>query len=106
MRGVKMNIFNLFKKDFQMLIDDVFYIKGDGVALTGTVSQGSISVDDSISVDNKIFRIKRIEVFKGSLKTAHKGKMVGLILDTEDPSFFRHGLRITRAKHIKGQETS
>ena len=92
-----MSLFNLFKKEFRMPIDDVFYINGDGVALTGTISQGSISVGDSISVNNKTFEIKRIEVFKGTLKTARKGKTVGLILNSEDQSFFRHGLPVTKA---------
>lgn len=91
-----MIISKLFSKNFQMSVDEVFHIKDKGVVLTGTISKGSISIGDSIAVDNKVFEVIEIEVFRGSLKTASRGKEVGLIINSDNPAQFKHGLLITK----------
>lgn len=92
----KEGVFMFFSKRFSMSVDNIFYIKNKGVVLSGIISKGSISVGDNIMVDNNVFEVIEIEVFRGNLKTASKGKEVGLIINSDNPSQFKHGLLITK----------
>jgi translation elongation factor EF-Tu-like GTPase len=71
--------------DFRMVIDDVFYIAGRGVVVTGEISAGEVRVDDPITITRRGRRrnttvVEAIEQFRERLERAKAGDTVGLQL--------------------------
>ena len=70
---------------FRMVVEDVFYIAGRGVFVTGRVSAGEIRVDDPIVIMHRGRRraatvVEAIEQSREKLDRAETGDSVGLQL--------------------------
>jgi translation elongation factor EF-Tu-like GTPase len=71
--------------DFRMVVDDVFYIAGRGVVVTGQISAGEVRVNDPIAITRRGRRrtttvVEAIEQFREQLERARSGDSVGLQL--------------------------
>lgn len=71
--------------DFRMVVEDVFYIAGRGVVVTGQISTGEVRVDDPIAITRRGRRrhttvVQAIEQFRERLDQAKSGDNVGLQL--------------------------
>ena len=72
---------------FLMRIEDVFYITGRGMVVTGRIDLGSISVGEWVNLINSTTREKRkvrvkgIEMFRKIITTASVGDIVGILLE-------------------------
>ena len=63
-----------------MTIEDVFTIAGRGTVVTGTVVNGTISVGESVVINNKTFVVKGLESYKKMISTASEGMGIGMLL--------------------------
>jgi translation elongation factor EF-Tu-like GTPase len=71
--------------DFRMVVEDVFYIAGRGVVVTGEISAGEVRVEDPIAIMRRGRRrtttvVEGIEQFRKRLDQAKAGDTVGLQL--------------------------
>jgi translation elongation factor EF-Tu-like GTPase len=71
--------------DFRMVVEDVFYIAGRGVVVTGRISAGEVQVDDPIAIMRRGRRrrttvVQVIEQFRERLDRAKAGDNVALQL--------------------------
>ncbi len=91
-----MGLFDKFKKKpaaesgSLMTVEDVFSIKNVGIVLAGKVQQG-IAVGDKVSVNNKTYKVMRIDAPPQQVKIAAAGMNVGLLLNTMNAQDFKHG---------------
>lgn len=72
-------------RDFRMVVEDVFYIAGRGIVVTGRVTAGEVRVDDPIAITRRGRRrhttvVQAIEQFRERLDQAKAGDNVGLQL--------------------------
>ena len=70
-----------------MQVDDVFYIHGRGVVVTGQISEGIVTVGDKLELvttkgTKRVVKVRGIETFRKLLTKASKGDNVGLLLAT------------------------
>lgn len=70
---------------FLLRIEDVFVITGRGLAVTGTIERGDISVGDTVQIvgldkEVKEFTVGTIEIGRNVVKNATAGDTVGIIL--------------------------
>ena len=63
-----------------MVIEDVFTITGRGTVITGRIENGSISINESVTINNRTFVVTGIEEFRKLLTSASAGMNVGLLL--------------------------
>jgi translation elongation factor EF-Tu-like GTPase len=71
--------------DFRMVVQNVYYIAGRGVVVTGDVSAGEVRVDDPVAILRRGRRrttavVQAIEQFRKRLERAKAGDSVGLQL--------------------------
>ena len=71
--------------DFRMAVEDVFYIAGRGVVVTGQISAGEVRIGDPIAITRRGRRrnttvVEAIEQFRKQLELAKAGEGVGLQL--------------------------
>ncbi len=74
---------------FQMIVDDVFYIAGRGMVVTGVIKAGSIRTGDKIIIvsstgERKETSVAGIEIFRKILDRAEAGDKVGILLKGVD----------------------
>ena len=70
-----------------MVVDDVFFIRGRGTVLTGSVGAGTVRVGDEVRVgDGPTVRVDGIDAFRKRLEEAQEGQMIGLLLSSLDRS--------------------
>lgn len=62
------------------VIEDVFTITGRGTVVTGTVTKGSFSVGDKVTVNGIETTITGIEQFRKKLDTVNAGDNAGILL--------------------------
>jgi translation elongation factor EF-Tu-like GTPase len=69
---------------FQMTVDDVFSITGQGIVVTGQIERGTLKTGDEIYVRHAANVTKtaaeRIEASRQVLPEAHRGEAVGVLL--------------------------
>jgi len=63
-----------------MVIEDDFTITGRGTVITGRIENGSISINESVTINNRTFVVTGIEEFRKLLTSASAGMNVGLLL--------------------------
>ena len=81
-----------------MVVDDVFFIRGRGTVLTGSVGAGTVRVGDEVRVgEGPTVRVDGIEAFRKRLDEAQEGQMIGLLLSSLDRSQVKAGDVITAA---------
>ena len=78
-------------------IDHCFSIKGHGTILTGTVLGGSISVGNIIELPHlqTLRKVKSMQMFHKSVRTAGQGDRVGLCVTNLDPKLIERGIAVT-----------
>ena len=66
---------------FRLTVDDVFFIRGRGTVITGTVEFGTIRVGDTVQVNTgPPVRVDGIEAFRKRLDEAQEGQTVGILM--------------------------
>lgn len=82
------------KAPFYYAIDHCFAIKGHGTVLTGTVLNGSISVNQIIEIPHiqSQRKVKSMQMFHKSVKYAQQGDRVGLCVTNLDPKLVERGI--------------
>lgn len=86
---------------FLMIIDDVFEVFNKGIAVTGTISRGTINVNDEVHISGLSDRVLTtkvvsIEQLRKELDTASAGMEVGLYLKDVQRSDVKRGQVITK----------
>ncbi len=74
-----------------MTIEDMFDIAGRGTVITGTVQSGTISVGESVVINNKSFVVRGLENYKKMINTASEGMGVGMLLQGVGKNDFKVG---------------
>lgn len=68
------------KSSAKFLPEDLFIIKGRGAVVTGTVMQGDITPDMSLSINGAKYKITNIEQYrKSGIKRAGQGEQIGIM---------------------------
>ncbi|XP_050074390.1 selenocysteine-specific elongation factor [Anopheles maculipalpis] len=79
---------------FMFAVDHCFAIKGQGTVCTGTVLQGTVSVNDGIEIPKlKLQRkVKSIQMFRKSYQTIRQGDRAGICITQFDPKSLERGI--------------
>ncbi|XP_028680079.1 selenocysteine-specific elongation factor [Erpetoichthys calabaricus] len=82
---------------FLMSVDHCFLIRGQGTVMTGTVLQGSVSLNDNIEIPAlKVTRkVKSMQMFHKPVSSAMQGDRVGVCVTQFDPKQLERGLICT-----------
>ena len=78
-------------RDFEMPVEDVFFVKNRGVVLCGKISSGVVCFGDIITVNGKEYKVIGIEMFGKLLDSAKEGDYIGLLIETFNPENFKRG---------------
>ena len=86
---------------FLMIIEDVFEVFNKGIAVTGTISRGTINVNDEVHISGLsdsvlTTKVVSIEQLRKELDTASAGMEVGLYLKDVQRSDVKRGQVITK----------
>ena len=92
----KVPMFADYGASFVMTVKDVFSITGRGVVVTGTVSRGSLKVNDRVSVNGIGCTVSGIEAFRRILEEANEGDSVGIMLSGITSTDVRSGDVVTK----------
>lgn len=78
-------------------VDHCFSIRGQGTVMTGTVLQGSVTVNDNVEISSlkEVRKVKSIQMFKKSVNKAIQGDRVGVCVTQFDSSLLERGLVCT-----------
>lgn len=91
-----------FDIPFYVRIDDVFFIKGRGVVVTGRVERGPIRVGDEVEITGRSeiihSKILGIEIFHKTLDFAETGDHVGLVLEGVSKDQLQKGMLIRSSR--------
>ncbi|KAK3245444.1 hypothetical protein CYMTET_44986 [Cymbomonas tetramitiformis] len=79
---------------FLFAVDHCFPIKGQGTVMTGTVLQGSVSVNQTVEIASlKVEKkVKSMQMFHKPVETAYKGDRVGICVTQMDAKSLERGL--------------
>uniref|UniRef100_A0A8D8YMJ7 Selenocysteine-specific elongation factor n=1 Tax=Cacopsylla melanoneura TaxID=428564 RepID=A0A8D8YMJ7_9HEMI len=85
-----------------MAVDHCFSIKGQGTIFTGSILEGSVSINDVVEIPAlQISRkVKSIQIFRKSVERAIRGDRVGLCVTQVDSKLFERGL-VTSENYLK-----
>lgn len=87
------NKFDTFKQPFLFAVDHCFAIKGKGTVLTGTVLQGTVSLEQNVEIPslNEQRKVKSLQMFKKPVKSAKTGDRIGVLVTQLESSRFERG---------------
>ena len=90
----EMNVKRKEDGEFMMYIDHCFSIKGQGTIVTGTLSEGCVSIGQSIEFPlmGIVRKVKSIQAFKKSVSRAIAGDRVGICVPNLSASQIERGL--------------
>uniref|UniRef100_A0A1I8PPE9 Tr-type G domain-containing protein n=1 Tax=Stomoxys calcitrans TaxID=35570 RepID=A0A1I8PPE9_STOCA len=97
LEGIKSNLYmptrNL-DEPFLMYVDHCFSIKGQGTICTGTVVQGSVSVNDNIDIPSikEQRKVKSMQMFRRPVQKASMGDRVGICLTQFNAKSMERGI--------------
>lgn len=74
-----------------MTIKDVFTITRRGTVITGTIENESVSINETVIINNRTFVVTGLEQFKRLINTASVGMAVGMLLKGATKDDFRAG---------------
>ncbi|XP_077460021.1 selenocysteine-specific elongation factor isoform X2 [Stigmatopora argus] len=85
--------------DLLMAVDHCFSIRGQGTVMTGTILQGSLSVNDTVEIPalKVTKKVKSIQMFRKPVSGAMQGDRVGVCVTQFDPKLLERGLVCTPA---------
>ncbi|XP_051568447.1 selenocysteine-specific elongation factor-like [Myxocyprinus asiaticus] len=80
-----------------MAVDHCFSIRGQGTVITGTILQGSLSVNDTVEIPAlKVTRkVKSVQMFRKPVPSAMQGDRVGVCVTQFDPKLLERGVVCT-----------
>lgn len=69
-------------KNARLNVDRAFQVKGFGTVVTGTLTEGTVSVGDELEIypENLKTKVRNIQVHKQDVKTAHAGQRTAISL--------------------------
>ncbi|XP_054156820.1 selenocysteine-specific elongation factor-like [Oppia nitens] len=75
-------------------VDHCFQIRGSGTIMTGTIIQGSISVNDNLEIPSvkTIKKVKSMQMFHQKIDRAIQGDRVGVCITQFDPKLLERGV--------------
>jgi elongation factor Tu len=80
---------------FRMTVEDVFFIRGRGVVVTGQIESGTLNVHDEIYIrrqdSSKKTVVTGIEMLRKQLDQAQAGDNVGILLRDVTKQDIEHG---------------
>ena len=79
---------------FLYAVDHCFSLRGQGTVMTGTILQGSVSLNDTIEIPSmKITKkVKSMQMFRQPVSKAMQGDRVGICVTQFDPKLLERGL--------------
>jgi len=98
---------SLVDKPAEFIIDQTFFVTGVGTVVSGIVTQGTISVNDTLSLGpdgNGQFRnvsVKSIHCKRVNVKKVHAGQSASFALKKEKRSAIRKGMVLVEPKSAK-----
>ena len=84
--------------DFEMVIEDVFFIENHGVVVTGKIHSGVIHRYDVVTINGATYKVILIDVIPNQVEYAKEGANVGLHLSTINTNLFKRGDVVTTKK--------
>ncbi|XP_057701037.1 selenocysteine-specific elongation factor isoform X2 [Corythoichthys intestinalis] len=83
--------------DLLMAVDHCFSIRGQGTVMTGTILQGSLTVNDTVEIPalKVTKKVKSIQMFRKPVSGAMQGDRVGVCVTQFDPKLLERGLVCT-----------
>ncbi|MBX3084456.1 MAG: elongation factor Tu [Anaerolineae bacterium] len=87
---------------FRMVIDDVFFIKGRGVVVTGKVESGTVKMGDKVVISGAngvtiMTQVIGVEGFRKPNFVAQVGDNCGLVLKDVEKGQLTAGMVVTEA---------
>ncbi|CAL4196420.1 unnamed protein product [Meganyctiphanes norvegica] len=75
-------------------VDHCFSIRGQGTVMTGTMLQGSVSINDNIEIPTLkvIKKVKSMQMFKKPVEKAVQGDRLGICVTQFDPKQLERGI--------------
>lgn len=92
--------------DFEMTIEDVFFIKNHGVVVTGKIHRGVIHRDDAVTINGATYTVTLIDVIPNQVEYAKEGANVGLHLSTMNAALFKRGDLVTAKRFEATPQTN
>lgn len=92
---------------FLMPVEDIFYIEGRGIVLTGQIISGIVCIGDPVVIigsDNYIIgKVKGVEMFRKLLDRGEEGDNIGLLITTTNNTKedFNPGMFVCHTKNMK-----
>ena len=82
---------------FVFSVDHCFGIKGQGTVMTGTVLQGTISINDNVEIPSLGItkKVKSMQMFRKPVEKACQGDRLGVCVTQFDPKLLERGLACT-----------
>ncbi|KAK8732701.1 hypothetical protein OTU49_006885 [Cherax quadricarinatus] len=79
---------------FLYAVDHCFSIRGQGTVMTGTVLQGTVSVNDNIEIPSLMVskKVKSMQMFRQPVGKASQGDRVGICVTQFDPKQLERGI--------------
>ncbi|XP_028302570.1 selenocysteine-specific elongation factor [Gouania willdenowi] len=83
--------------DLLMAVDHCFSIRGQGTVMTGTILQGSLSLNDTVEIPalKVTKKIKSVQMFRKPVVGAMQGDRVGVCVTQFDPKLLERGVVCT-----------
>lgn len=82
---------------FYFAVDHCFSIKGHGTVLTGTVLNGSVSVNSTIEIPHLQIqrKVKSMQMFRKNVRSAGQGDRVGMCVTNLDPTSIERSIAVS-----------
>lgn len=83
--------------DLLMAVDHCFSIRGQGTVMTGTILQGSLTINDTVEIPalKVTKKIKSVQMFRKPVSGAMQGDRVGVCVTQFDPKLLERGVVCT-----------
>jgi translation elongation factor EF-Tu-like GTPase len=82
---------------FQLIVSDVFHIRGRGTVVTGKTEGDTLAVGDRVQINGgPAVKVDAIEMFRKQLQEVQPGMEVGLLLGSIDRDQVSPGDAITK----------
>uniref|UniRef100_T1HV40 Tr-type G domain-containing protein n=1 Tax=Rhodnius prolixus TaxID=13249 RepID=T1HV40_RHOPR len=78
-----------------LAVDHCFLVKGKGTVMTGTVIQGTLTLNDVGNIPTQLLqleKIKSIQMFKKEITEAHAGDRIGVCVTQFNPKLLERGI--------------
>ncbi len=85
-----------------MVVEEVFSISGRGTVVTGKIENGTIAVNETVTINNQSFAVIGIEQFGKLLNSASVGMAVGILLRGATKDSFQAGDTVYKSVRSQG----